>query len=166
MNTIAILALLLVPVALSLPFLSNYFVRREIKRKTLNGKQSNKPPRSGYILLSVFTLIALAFGIFVLILYWDAVARNKDLIVFGIGLFIVMVIGMFVQVLIASYAERRAFSVTATQLIFPVLLSPIVFYVIWTTAASAPKGAFVIYCAFLNGYFWESTVSKVKPQGG
>jgi hypothetical protein len=166
MNTIAILALLFVPVAIALPFLARILSRREIRNRTLNGEQPDKSPKSGYILLSVFTFIALAFGLLTLILYWDVVSRNKDLIIFGIGLFIVMVIGMFVQVLISSYADHRAFSVTASQLVFPVLLSPIVFYAVWTAAASAPKGYFVIYCAFLNGYFWESAVSKVKPQGG
>ncbi|PYS62126.1 MAG: hypothetical protein DMF76_09525 [Acidobacteria bacterium] len=35
--------------------------------------------------------------------------------------------------------------------------------VVMGLAAQSPHGLFPIHAAFLNGYFWESIVSAVKP---
>jgi hypothetical protein len=51
-------------------------------------------------------------------------------------------------------------------LIFPILFSVIVFYPIWSIATTNPRGFFVFYAAFLNGYFWENVVSSIKAPPG
>ena len=120
------------------------------------------PP--GPRLLLVFAIICAAFGAIVLVYYWPEVIKNVDLMILVVGLFLTMVFGMFVQVLAANYrAGTPLLSVTASQLIFPMLFSIVVFYPIWAVAASAPRGFFSVYTAFLNGYFWEHVVSAAKP---
>ena len=165
MNAIAVVSLLIPVVGIGLTFLAIYLSRAEVKNKTLNSEGGPAPkPTSGYIVLGVFTAVVILFGLFTLYQYWDNFSQHKDLITYGAWLFLIMIAGMFVQVIVSNYrADKPLFHVTASQLIFPVLLSPFVFYVIWSTAAATPKGSVVLYCAFLNGYFWESTVSKVKP---
>lgn len=166
MNMISLFSLLLIPAGVLVALLATYLSRREttaIQKKLGPGKEP-PTPKSGKVVLMIFTLIVILYGAFVLKSNWEVVAQNKDLLTFGVGLFLSMVFGMFAQVIMSNYkAGQPLLAVSGSQLLYPVLISPIVFYVIWSTVASAPKGYFVVYCAFLNGYFWESTVSKVKP---
>lgn len=165
MEVAALTALLLTVLSPALTFVAKRLHKIQVS-KTL-GPRRPPPNTSGRRVLIVFTVIVIVFGAFTLFRYWDAVVRNQDQLIFGVWLFLCMVAGMFVQVLINNYrAGNPLLMVTATQLIFPVLLSPIVFYVIWSTAGASPQGYFAVYCAFLNGYFWESTVSKVNPPAG
>jgi hypothetical protein len=55
------------------------------------------------------------------------------------------------------------FEINAPDLLVPVFFSLIVYYSIWSVAASAPRGLFPFYAAFLNGYFWRHVVSQAKP---
>jgi hypothetical protein len=165
MNTFAVLSLLIPVLGVGLTFLAISLSRKEVRNKTLADPGDPPPkPTSGYVVLSVFTAAVIIFGVFTLYQYWDKLSQNRDLIIYGVWLIIIMIVGMFVQVIVSNYrADKPLFQVSASQLIFPLLLSPFVFYVIWQTAAATPQGSVVYYCAFLNGYFWESTVSKVKP---
>lgn len=166
MDIVSVISILLVPAGILVVFLAIYSSRRETSeiRKTLGEGDPTPPPKSGYMVLTIFTIIVVLFGAFVLFTNWDVVKNHKDLITFGIGLFLSMIAGMFAQVIMSNYkAGRPLLAVSGSLLLYPVLISPIVFYVVWSSVASAPKGYFVVYCAFLNGYFWESTVSKVKP---
>lgn len=132
------------------------------KGRTVLGKKPDD--KSGYHVLLVFTGVVVVYGILILIRYREVLLQRQDELLFAFGLFLVMVGGMFAQVIVSNYrADKPLHKVSGSQLLFPMLLSPIVFYVIWASAASAPRGYFAVYCAFLNGYFWESTVSKVNP---
>jgi hypothetical protein len=118
----------------------------------------------GQRVLVGFAVIVLAFGAVTVVRFWPEIKRNENLFYYGGWLFLVMLFGMFVQVIAANYRSGKPlFEVTASQLIFPVLFSIIVFYGVWVTASSAQGGLFPIYAAFLNGYFWESVVSATKP---
>jgi hypothetical protein len=164
MILVALTALLLTIASPALTVVAKNLRKAQV-RKTLGRRRP--PNTSGRNVLIVFTAAVVAFGAFTLLRYWGEVARNQDLLIYGVWLFLFMVAGMFVQVLITNYRDGHPLlAVTATQLIFPILLSPIVFYIIWLTAGASPHGYFAIYCAFLNGYFWESTVSKVNPPAG
>lgn len=165
MNTSAVLSLLIPVLGVVLTFVAIALSREEVRKKTLAAPDAPPPtPTSGYAVLVVFTVLVIIFGVFTLYQYWDRFTQNKGNIIYGVWLVVIMIVGMFVQVIVTNYrAGSPLFRVSASQLIFPLLLSPFVFYVIWQTAAATPQGSVVYYCAFLNGYFWESTVSKVKP---
>lgn len=124
----------------------------------------DKQPRSsGIKVLLIFGIITVVYAICAAIQYWNEIVQNKDLLNFSAGLFLVMVAGMFVQVIAANYkAGHPLFSVTWSQLVFPLLFGLVVYYPIWALAASSPRNLFSFYAAFLNGYFWESVVSAAK----
>jgi hypothetical protein len=106
----------------------------------------------------------IAFGALITVRYWDLVRQNEDLLYLGFGLFLAMVAGMFAQVLSSNRRSGNSlFSVSDSQLVFPLLFSIVVFYPTWIVVASAPHSFFSVYAAFVNGYFWESTVSAVRP---
>jgi hypothetical protein len=169
MNTLSLISLLLIPAGIVVSWLAAHAAKREKQRlakKTLSPGEEPPQPKSGLLVLGGFAAIVVLFGIFTAATNWSTVKSNKDLIIFGLWLLVFMIFGMFAQVIVSnSKAGRAPFHVRAGELLLPLVVSPIVFYTIWTTVASAPKGAFVVYCAFLNGYFWEGTVSKAKPDG-
>ena len=118
---------------------------------------------SGAKFLLGFLFVVLAFGCYSAYKYWPQLTKDQDTFMFAAGLLLTMATGMIVQVLASNYRAGRAlFDVTAAQLVFPMLFALIVFYPIWALAASAPRGLFPFYAAFLNGYFWESVVSTAK----
>ncbi|MFL6334714.1 MAG: hypothetical protein ACJ754_15495 [Pyrinomonadaceae bacterium] len=137
MVSAALTALLLTLIATILPVVSKKIFKAQVK-KTLGRR---KPPEtSGRNVLLVFTAAVVLFGSFTLFRYWAEVIRNQGLLIYGAWLFLFMVAGMFAQVLITNYrAGHPLLAITPSQLFFPVPLSPIVFYVIWTTAGAAPK---------------------------
>lgn len=118
-----------------------------------------------FLILFIFLGIVLLLGVITSIHYWNSLCDNQDSLLFNIWLFLIMVFGMFVQVLSSNYRSGKPlFEVDASQLIFPLLFSIIVFYPICTINASSTHSFFSIYTAFLNGYFWESVVSSTyKP---
>ena len=127
-------------------------------------RQRKRAIRNARIVLIVFAIAVCSFGIFTLVRYWNVLKQNEDALYFSIWLFFAMVAGMFVQVLAHNYRSGNPlFHVEASQLIFPLLFSIIVFYPIWAIGVSATHSFFSIHAAFLNGYFWESIVSSAQP---
>jgi hypothetical protein len=115
------------------------------------------------LILSVFALVVLAFGLLTAFLNWEKVIAEKDSLFFGAWLFLAMVGGMFAQVLWTNTKEGSDFSnVSASQLLFPLLFSIMVFYPIWAVGTSASNNFFAIYAAFVNGYFWKTVVANTK----
>ncbi len=118
-------------------------------------------PRSA---LDVFVLIVVTFGLVSIVYYWDSIKSQGEDLFFAVWLAITMIAGMFVAVLAKNYRSGRPlFDVPRDELLFPLLFSFVVFYPIWTLAASSPRNLFVFYAAFLNGYFWENVVTNLKP---
>lgn len=116
---------------------------------------------SGAKVLLYFSAAIAVFATLTAARYWDSIKTNGDLWMFGVWLFLTMVAGMFVQVIAANYrAGKPLFSVSASQLVFPLLFSTIVFYPVWVIGTSAQVNLFSFHAAFLNGYFWESVVSS------
>ncbi len=109
-------------------------------------------------------MICVLYGIYLLVAYWNEIESNRDLWTFAVGLVLVMVAGMFVQVMIANRkAGKEFFDVTTDQLVLPLLFSVIIFNSIWAGVADAPRNFSAIYSAFLSGYFWEAIVDAAKP---
>lgn len=126
-------------------------------------QQRERPRKSAKFVLGSFAAVVGIAGILTFIHYRDVIARNQDSFYFWVWLFLFMVAGMFVQVIASNHRAGRALlDISASQLVFPVLFSVVVFYPIWAIAASASHSFFSIHAAFLNGYFWESVVSTAS----
>lgn len=133
------------------------------KYKTAEGFSTTRALSGGAKVLITFGGVVAFFGIVVVTRYWQDILFHADRLMFAFGLFLTMVAGMFVQVIAANYrANRELLDISATQLVFPLLFSLVVFYPIWTLAGDASRDLFSFYAAFLNGYFWESVVTAAK----
>jgi len=120
-------------------------------------------PRGAPVLIT-FAIIVLVYGALVGWQYWESVKALKAEIILAVGLFLMMVGGMLVRVCSQNYQKGRPlFDVSKSELIYPMLFSPIVFFSIWAIEKSPKPSVFWFYSAFLNGYFWESIVSAAKP---
>lgn len=119
---------------------------------------------SATTVLSTFLVVVIAFSMFTVIRYWEEFLVAQDKLVFGTWLFLSMVGGMFVEVLTRNYHNgKKWFDVTASQLLFPLLFSVMVFYPVWITATNASDSMFAIYAAFVNGFYWRSIVANTQP---
>ena len=115
----------------------------------------------GSVVLLVFAGISVLFGAFTVYRYREQLEAAQDIALFVSWLFLTMVGGMFVQVITTNYRDGKPlFDVSASQLIFPLLFSVIVFYPIWAIASQATDSAFAVYAAFLNGFFWQTVVKN------
>jgi len=118
-------------------------------------------------ILVAFVILAITSGIINVIHYWHAIRNRSDLMLWGFGLFVTMVGGMFVQVLSANYRSGKPlFAVYGSELAFPVLFSLVVFYPVWALTANGSQTMFSYYAAFLNGYFWQAIVSAARLPTG
>jgi hypothetical protein len=123
-----------------------------------------EPKPKGFLVLIIFAIIVGIFGLCTVAYFWSYLYNHLDKLIFAIWLFLTMVFGMFVQVLNEFYRAKQPLSqIEASHLLFPLLFSIVVFYAIWATVGSASHNFFSFYAAFLNGFFWETTVSQAKP---
>ena len=123
-----------------------------------------QPNPKGDRVLIGFAVFVGVFAVITLVRIWPSVRISEQALYFWGWLFLTMVFGMFVQVLTTNYRSgQRLFAVEASQLLFPLLFSIVVFYPIWGIGASGPKDFFSFYAAFLNGFYWETIVSAAKP---
>lgn len=129
------------------------------------GRTASTPSRK---VLIGFAVVCLVFGVVALWRYWAQVVTLGDSLFLAGGLLLTMAGGMFVQVLTSNYTHQKPLlEVTSSQLLYPLLFSPIVFYPIWLIGNEQGAQAFSFYAAFLNGYFWQSVVAAAKrPEGG
>jgi len=146
------------------PFLSD--TSSMLTRVERNIEVTTAPPalaHRGSTMLVCYAVVLLIFGAIAAIHYWDAIMLREDLAFTMGGLLLTMVAGMFVQVITSNYkASSPLFHVTASQLAYPLLFSPIVFYPVWALTTGGSQHLFAFYAAFLDGYFWESVVSSAK----
>ncbi len=138
-----------------------------------------KPP-SGQPILILFLILATAVGGLAAWYYRQFLFDSADRVFVHAGLILMMVAGCFVRVITENKEQgKNLLDVSRDQLIYPLLFSPIIFYTIWsnvqggsasTTAPAALASVqityFHFYCAFVNGYFWQSIVAAVKPKNG
>jgi hypothetical protein len=119
---------------------------------------------SGQFLLLVFVGIVGALAIATGIHYRSLLVTRADFLLFAVWLFLVMVAGMFVQVLVAHRQKGKGlFDIEASELAIPLLFSIVVFYSMWGVAAATPKSFFSFYAAFINGYFWRNVMDRSEP---
>ena len=167
MNGIASFAIIATLVGAALGSITLVRSRSTIATRGLINGQDGTKQSSGIKVLRIFLVVILLYGAFVAWHFWPEVAKHDYDITIIIGLLIAMAAGMIVRVVANNHQNSRPlFDVTASQLIYPMLFSPIVFFPIWSLASGDHGGAFVFHAAFLNGYFWESAVSSARPMTG
>jgi hypothetical protein len=111
-------------------------------------QQRPRTSKNAKFVLWPFAAVVGIAGLLTLIHYRDVIAHNQDSFYFWVWLFIFMVAGMFVQVIASNHRAGRALlDISASQLVFPVLFSVVVFYPIWAIAASASHSFFSIRVA-------------------
>ena len=119
--------------------------------------------QSGIIVLLVFLLIVFALGALVLVSNWKQLLEHRDMVLGAAVLLVAMVGGMFARVSARNYElGHEPFDLKASQLLYPLIFSVIVFYPIWTQSGATGPSFFAVHAAFLNGYFWESVVSAAQ----
>jgi hypothetical protein len=138
--------------------------REEVAKR----ERESYPPSSGARnILIAFVILVVVFGALNIFHYWGAVKSRGDLMLWGFGLFVSMIGGMFVQVLSANYQSgKRLFAVEGSELLFPALFSLVVFCPVWALTAAGSQTLFSYYAAFLNGYFWRAIVSAARVPTG
>lgn len=128
-----------------------------------NSSGSAVEVRAGQRVLLIFMSAVVLFGMITLVIYRRRVFANIDGVMSSFWLFIIMVAGMFVQVISENYRQGSPlFRVTISKLVYPLLFSVIVYYPVWALCATSPGPMFSIYSAFLNGYFWQTVVSSAS----
>ena len=111
--------------------------------------------------LAVIAVIYAMIGGF---LYWNNLKLSRDTLFYGAGLFIVMIAGMFIQIVVSNIKEGKdPKQINALELVVPLLLSFIVFYSLWLVAQNAPRDITAAYNAFINGYFWRTVTERAQP---
>lgn len=119
--------------------------------------------QSGIAVLLVFLFIALILGAVVLASHWKQLLAARDTVLGAAVLMVAMIGGMFARVIARNYElGHEPFDLKASQLLYPLVFSVIVFYPIWVQSGSTSPSFFAVHAAFLNGYFWESVVSAAQ----
>lgn len=139
------------------------FVPALTRNRTRAIADTGRRPSGQYVLFGFACVVAL-YGGLVTWQYWEQIKALADQLYLAFGLGLVMIAGMFVRVLSGNHqAQRPLFAVSATELIYPMLFSPIVFFAIWVLDDGSSRGKlFLFHAAFLNGFFWESIVSAAR----
>ncbi|WP_221392075.1 hypothetical protein [Dyadobacter sp. NIV53] len=122
------------------------------------------PTSSARLIINIFAIIA--FTLMAVSVYrdYDLIIKNIDTIIFGCWLMAAIILGMFVQVTNGNYKAGNSlmFDITASQLLYPLFFSIIVFYPTWLSSLKASDPIFPFYLAFLNGYYWKDILSNSK----
>ncbi|WP_141249785.1 hypothetical protein [Pseudomonas sp. ACN5] len=81
-----------------------------------------------------------------------------------------MVLGMIANYLWDLFGEKKGFAdISLPALLIPILVSPIVFFAIWSLVQKDSSGMAKIdliwpLIAFQNGFFWQVIFSKAAPK--
>jgi len=129
------------------------------------GLQSRGDAKNGAkIIFSIFALIIVIYFLLCAIIYWDKIVLSTDNMILCVWMFIFMIIGMFVQVISSNHHSGKSiFAIEAGDILYPLLFSVIVYYPTYLIGLSSSNKAFSLYAACINGYFWQSIVTNVKP---
>ena len=121
------------------------------------------------VLLVFFGVLGIAV-LMQLSLHWRSLRTVEDkehfieILVFGLFLYVVMVAGMFARYFWELWSSGKNLTqASVTALLLPLLVSPMVFYPLWSLLAGAPRSVFAVVAAFQNGFFWQTIFEGLKP---
>ncbi len=79
---------------------------------------------------------------------------------YNLGLFLAMLVGI-----LANYFYVHGVNPPVDWNVFwkPVLISPVMFLVVYVGATKQPRGLIPILVAFQNGFFWQTVLEKAHP---
>ena len=122
------------------------------------------------ILFSLFLSIFIATGILVIIM--DAqpnIQLSQNIVAYKPLIFGLHLAGWMISGMLANYfwdlfkANKTLAEVNLPDLLLPLLVSPIVFYSIWSMWYGEQKISFAFnLIAFQNGFFWQVVLSKAS----
>lgn len=128
-----------------------------------NAKNTTPKPK----ILTGFLIIIIIYLLITSLVYQDVIFISKDILLKYIGLFLMMVAGMFCSVIKENYESGRGlFDVDDNNLIYPLLFSVFVFYPILIISDSDINNKSLFYTSFLNGYFWKTVITKAEEAMG
>lgn len=91
-------------------------------------------------------------------------AMPVKFLVFRLHLFVWMLIGMAFNYLWDHFrAGRRWEDIKAADFVLPFLVSPIIFFTIWSIASKREVDFILALIAFQNGFFWQAIFAKAGP---
>jgi len=120
----------------------------------------------------IFVILFLLTG--GLIIYIDALpdaplAKTLNLFIspiFGLHMAVWMVLGMLANYLWDLFRSGKTFSdIKLPELLLPLLVSPIIFYGIYSLWPDKKIAFALNLVAFQNGFFWQVVFSKAGPIG-
>lgn len=130
------------------------------------------------LVVSFFMLVFLLTGTLVLIIsnnlddpgHWIAPFAEYQSFVFGAHMAGWMILGMMSNYYWDLLNAGKTFADTNfNELLLPILVSPIVFYVVWSLWGGGTEKAVIAFSwnliAFQNGFFWQVVLSKAAPFG-
>ena len=85
-------------------------------------------------------------------------------VLFWSGLFVAMILGMLAKTVHDNLeAGIRMDSILQTDVLLPVLVSPIVFGGIYGMIRETPRNVGTFIFAFQNGFFWKAIFGQATP---
>ena len=81
-------------------------------------------------------------------------------------MFLLMLAGMACKYFWDAIGTGNRIQFQKYQLIRPILISPIVFAVIWATMGDQPNGPANFFLAFQNGFFWQTIFNRRTKTDG
>ena len=117
----------------------------------------------------LFILIAGGIGFSLIDLFFlsdgDTIAKGpeafKGISWFDMALYFVMIAGMMAKYLFDAIGDTDDINFQKWQFLKPILISPIVFGVIYSAIDQATSGLLLFIFSFQNGFFWQTVLKKV-----
>jgi hypothetical protein len=85
-------------------------------------------------------------------------------VLFLVGAFAVMILGMVSKVYYDHLTKNMVFSLS--QIVLPMLVAPIVYGAIYASLKSSTDVIPALILAFQNGFFWQDVLGGIKPAVG
>lgn len=87
--------------------------------------------------------------------------------VWGALLFVAMVLGILARYYWDLLGRGTGNEIDLGQMIRPLLVSPLVFFPVWSQTSGAPRTLTTVLVAFQNGFFWQAVFERQEAaQGG
>lgn len=124
------------------------------------GRQDLTATGPGEIVLTVFSVVAAIAMAAALWFHWNQIKAQLPGILEAGGALVVLIAGMIARTVMSNLdAGQPPLDGGWLHWLRPLLVSPIVFGSMWFSLPKEQRSlAFLLYSAFVNGYFWQSVL--------